>query len=156
MLGCACTPSLKFYNLRGLGALGETSRALTAGEVAGFLTRNPSVAAQVAAFQQYKTYIGYSQDSSTWSNWFAQNIPGFIPQYGEAVNDSVLGTVFVFPDAYGNLQYTVSNAPTGDINNPLPPTVPFSGNWYDPLVSLATWGLVGYFVFLYASKKVSA
>jgi hypothetical protein len=156
MLSCDCSVARRtgvLYRFPTLGQAPYQSRELSSGEINSFLFRHLTVYAKIEEFTAFVAVTGYSQDSSTWLNWFQSNMPGFIPGYGMEVDDAQLGQVFIFPDASGTLHYTVSTAPVGDINNPLPAAQPFAGNWYDGLVTLAEVAVLGYVGYLWLKKR---
>lgn len=77
-------------------------RTLTTIERAGFLVRNPAVAARVTMHEWLVDHFGWDQmPGGPWQIEYRA-----IPTWGLAVSDS-LGTVVIFPDASGTLRFTV-------------------------------------------------
>lgn len=100
------------------------TRALTSQEITDFLSRNGTVATQVEEFNLLDLFSTYEQspgtdDFLTWLQSVYINSP--IPAYGITVNDSVLGSVVVFPDASGVLHFTqvIGASPTSQSTQPV-------------------------------------
>jgi hypothetical protein len=140
------------------------NRALTETEKASFLLRHPTIAARVSEFLSIVNTVGYDQAPKppggyipTYDvmDYWLQQLPGWIPSWGLAVPDDVFqGTVVIFPNAYGDLLFTLTDAPdtvTGEINKP--PYQSPEGTNVTPIEQVVYLGVLLAGVYIYNSVK---
>lgn len=96
------------------------ARSLTQLEIIGFLARHPSIGARVSEFVGIVNTVGYDQAPRPPGGWnildydvidyWLKQLPGWIPPWGIAAwDDALSGYVVIFPDAIGDLRYTLSD-----------------------------------------------
>lgn len=111
------------------------SHELTITERVAFLARHPNVAARVVEFEAIVGNVGYDQAPTPPGGWnifdadlvdyYLRMLPGWIPSWGIAVEDSVWPYVVIFPDAVGDLRMTGTDVVQAvHINDPEPATIP--------------------------------